>query len=219
MTPASPRFSAAVLISGGGTNLQAFIDAVAAGTLDLEIAAVISNKPDAFGLERARRAGIAAECVENGAYADREAFDTALIATLGGYSPDLIILAGFMRILTPTFVDRYAGRILNIHPALLPAYPGLDTHQRALDAGERWHGSTVHFVTEELDAGPRIIQGRVPVHGDDTAETLADRVLAVEHEIYPEAARMFATGRLAMRDGACWLDGERLDEPVQFDSS
>lgn len=207
----------AILISGGGTNLQAFIDAVKAGSLDVDIAVVVSNRPDAYGLTRARDAGIPVECVQNEAYPDRDAFDEALADTLDKYAPDLVILAGFMRILTAPFVKRFEGRILNIHPALLPKYPGLHTHQRVIDAGEEWHGSTVHFVTEELDAGPRILQGRVPVLEGDTAERLSARVQAIEHKIYPQAAGLFASGRLKMKDGASWLDGERLDEPVQYD--
>ena len=210
------RTSAAVLISGSGTNLQAIIDEVAAGQLDLDLSVVLSNQPDAAGLERARKADIGVECIRHQDYPERKLFDAALIETLDKFKPELIILAGFMRILTPTFINHFSGRVLNIHPSLLPKFPGLDTHQRAIDAGEEWHGSTVHFVTEELDGGPAIIQGRVPVMPDDSAAELAARVLAIEHRIYPEAARMFAAGRLECRDGATWLDGERLSEPVQF---
>lgn len=214
---AGNKVSAAVLISGSGTNLQSFIDKVASGTLDLGLAVVLSNKPGAAGLERARQAGIPVECVQHGDYPDRESFDAALVDTLDRYAPDLIVLAGFMRILTPVFIDHFAGRIFNIHPSLLPKYPGLDTHQRAIDAGDEWAGSTVHFATEELDGGPPIIQGRVPVLPDDTADTLAARVLAVEHRIYPEAAALFAAGRLRYKDGGAWLDGERLDQPIQYE--
>ena len=135
---------------------------------------------------------------------------------LDRYSPDLIVLAGFMRILTPVFIEHFAGRIFNIHPSLLPKYPGLDTHQRAIDAGEQWAGSTVHFATEELDGGPPVIQGRVPVERDDTAQSLAARVLKVEHQIYPKAAALFAAGRLEYRDGTAWLDDQRLEEPIAF---
>ena len=156
------------------------------------------------------------ECVKNEDFPDRVAFDQALASSLERHKPDLLILAGFMRILTSAFVKRFEGRILNIHPALLPKYPGLHTHQRAIDAGERWHGSTVHFVTEELDAGPMILQGRVPVLSDDTESLLSARVQAVEHKIYPEAAALFASGRLEFRNGESWLDGSRLDEPLQF---
>ena len=207
---------AAVLISGGGTNLQAFIDRVAAGTLDLELVVVASSNPRAGGLKRAERAGIPAEIVPSSDYDQREAYDSALASALDRYAPDLVLLAGFMRILTPAFVARWRGRLLNIHPALLPRFPGLDTHRRALAAGDSRHGCTVHFVTEALDAGPAIIQGSVPVLPGDTPETLAARVLAVEHQIYPEAARLFAAGRLALRDGRPWLDGQPLDAPLQY---
>ena len=212
----SKQVSAAILISGSGTNLQAFIDAARDGSLDLNIAVVVSNRPDAYGLVRARDAGIATECVRNEDYPERAAFDEALADTLKKYEPGLLILAGFMRILTRQFVRRFEGKILNIHPALLPKFPGLNTHQRVIDAGETLHGSTVHFVTEELDAGPRILQGRVPVLADDTASRLSARVQAVEHKIYPQAAALFASGRLEFRDGKSWLDGAMLDEPVQY---
>lgn len=207
---------AAVLISGSGTNLQAFIDRTQSGDLELDLCVVLSNKPHATGLERARNAGIEVECVEHRNYPAREDFDAALVATLDRYRPDLIILAGFMRVLTPVFIDHFAGAILNIHPSLLPKHPGLDTHQRALDAGDKWHGSTVHFVTEELDGGPPVIQGRVPVKPGDTATTLAARVLTVEHRIYPEAAALYAAGRLEYRDGHAWLDDQILDKPLQY---
>ncbi len=212
----SKQVSAAILISGSGTNLQAFIDAARDGSLDLNIAVVVSNRPDAYGLVRARDAGIATECVRNEDYPERAAFDEALADTLKKYEPGLLILAGFMRILTRQFVRRFEGKILNIHPALLPKFPGLNTHQRVIDAGETLHGSTVHFVTEELDAGPRILQGRVPVLADDTESRLSARVQAVEHKIYPQAAALFASGRLEFRDGKSWLDGAMLDEPVQY---
>jgi len=213
---ATRRMSAAVLISGSGTNLQAFIDQVKAGELDLDLSVVVSNKPDAAGLERARNAGIPVECIPHRDFPSREAFDSMLMATLDRYAPDVIILAGFMRILTPAFIRHFAGRIFNIHPSLLPKYPGLDTHQRAIEAGDGWAGSTVHFATEQLDGGPRVIQGRVRVLPDDTAQTLAARVLEVEHRIYPRAVALFAAGRLEYRNGSAWLDGKRLDEPLQF---
>lgn len=216
MSPGQARTRAAVLISGGGTNLQAFIDSCAAGVLDLDLAVVLSNNATALGLQRARRANIKVECVAHKDYASREKFDAALVKTLDRYAPDLVIFAGFMRILTPVFIRHFEGRIFNIHPSLLPRYPGLDTHQRAIDAGDQWHGSTVHFATEELDGGPRIIQGRVPIMANDTAATLAERVLAVEHQIYPQAAALFAAGRLRYREGRAWLDGKPLDEPLQL---
>lgn len=207
----------AILISGSGTNLQSFIDKRDSGDIDLDLCVVFSNRPDAQGLERARNAGIPTECLEHAGFADRESFDRAMADILDQYEPDLIVLAGFMRILSPWFVTRYEGRILNIHPALLPAYPGLDTHQRVLDAGETRHGSTVHFVTEELDGGPRVLQGRLEIKPGETATALRDRVQAIEHRIYPEAAQWFGHERLTYRDGEAWLDGSRLDEPVVLD--
>ena len=217
MNEPSADLSAAVLISGGGSNLQAIIDATARGKLPLDLRVVLSNKPTAAGLDRARKTGISVECIAHQEFAERSLYDAALVETLEKYQPDLVILAGFMRILTTTFVDHFAGRIMNIHPSLLPKYPGLDTHQRAIDAGNKWHGCTVHFVTTELDSGAAIIQGRVPVLPEDTADELAARVLQVEHKIYPQAAAMFAAGRLEYRDGSAWLDGERLLEPVQYE--
>ena len=207
----------AILISGSGTNLQSFIDQAAAGKLDLDLRIVFSNNPDAFGLERAREAGVPTETFGHRDFPTRELFDRAVAGILDVYEPELIILAGFMRILSPWFVKHYEGRILNIHPALLPKYPGLNTHQRALDAGDEWHGSTVHFATEELDGGPRIIQGRVPVVAGDSAASLAARVLQVEHQIYPTAADWFGAGRLRMKDGGTWLDDKPLEEPVVLD--
>ena len=174
-----------ILISGSGTNLQSFIDKVDAGELDLELCLVFSNRPAAFGLERAKKAGIPTACIEHGDFADRESFDRAVAGVIDEYEPELIVLAGFMRILSPWFVQHYEGKVLNIHPALLPKYPGLNTHQRAIDAGDEWHGSTVHFVTEELDGGPRILAGRLRIVPDETAEELQHRVQAIEHQIYP----------------------------------
>jgi len=210
----SERCKAAVLISGSGTNLQAFIDAVSHGSLRLDLSVVLSNKPDAFGIVRARDAGIPTTCIEHGHYADRESFDRAVAAKLDEWQPDLLILAGFMRILSAGFVDHYAGRILNIHPALLPAYTGLDTHQRVLDAGDEWHGSTVHFVTEELDGGPRILQGRLPVVAGESSGQLAARVQTIEHQIYPQAAGWVGEGRVEFREGRTWIDGTVADEPI-----
>lgn len=215
MKPA-PR--AVVLVSGGGTNLQALVDAARDGRLDLDIAAVASDNPEAFGLERARRAGIATACLPRRDFPDAASFDAALARTIEGYRPDLILLAGFMRILGAPFIERFEGRILNIHPSLLPRFPGLDTHRRAIDAAERRHGCTVHFVTEELDGGPCIAQARVPVLPDDTPERLAARVLEQEHRLYPWVAGLYASGRLRYRDGAAYLDGERLDTPLQLDT-
>lgn len=215
---ASPARSAAVLISGGGSNLQALIDAAGGGRLALDIVVVVSNRPNVAGLDRARRAGIPTECIVSADYPTRDAFDMALTDALDGYRPDFLLLAGFMRILTPAFVRRYSGRMLNIHPSLLPDYPGLDTHRRALEAGERWHGCTVHFVNEQLDGGPAIVQGRVPVMPDDNADSLAARVLAVEHRIYPQAAALLASGRVEYRNGSAWFDGLPLLNPLQLGS-
>ena len=210
----SPRRRAAILISGGGSNLQSFIDHVASGRLDMEIAIVVSNRADAYGLQRANNAGIPALCIEHGLFDDRESFDRAIAATLDEKRIDLLILAGFMCILSPWFVAHYTGKILNIHPALLPAYPGLNTHQRVIDAGDQWHGSTVHFVTEKLDGGPLVLQGRLTIDPDENAQQLAARVQALEHQIYPEAAALIANGNVEFRDGYAWRDGEKLVQPV-----
>ena len=213
----SDRCRVAILISGSGSNLQSFIDRVASGDLELDIVLVFSNRADAYGLTRASKAGIETCCIDHNDYPERESFDKALAGQLDLHSPDLLILAGFMRILSPWFVSHYTGRILNIHPALLPAYPGLDTHQRVLDAGDKWHGSTVHFVTEELDGGPRILQGRLQVDAGESAQSLAARVQAIEHQIYPAAAAMFASQGLEYRSGEAWLGSERLSDPVVRD--
>lgn len=202
----------AVLISGSGSNLQAFIDATRSGELDASIVLVVSNRPQAFGLQRAREAGIDTAVVDHKNYASREDFDRALVDALAPFQPDLVILAGFMRILTPIFITPFAGRLLNIHPSLLPKYPGLDTHQRAIEAGDSYAGATVHFVTEELDGGPPILHCRVPVQAGDTAESLASRILEQEHRIYPLAAQWFAEGRLRLEGGSALLDGDTLGE-------
>lgn len=211
------RIKAAILISGSGTNLQAFIDRQVEGRLAFDIAVVFSNRADALGLERAAKADIPSLTLAHTAFDSREAFDRAIAAELARFEPDLLILAGFMRILSPWFVRRYEGRILNIHPALLPLYPGLDTHRRVLEAGDRRHGSTVHFVTEELDGGPPVLAGRIPVRPDDTPTSLMTRVQSVEHEIYPEAADWFAEGRLTCAGGRAELDGVPLEGPVVRD--
>lgn len=216
MSAGHRRTSAAILVSGSGTNLQAFIDTVKAGELNLDLAVVASNNPRAFALERARRADIPAECVVNTHFANRTQFDQALAQVLDRYRPDLLILAGFMRILSGEFVRHFEGRILNIHPSLLPRYPGLDTHRRALEANDAFHGSTVHFVTEDLDAGPAIMQGQIPVLSSDTPESLAARVQDMEHRMYPAAVALVADRRVIYRQGTVWLDGQRLDEPLQF---
>jgi len=199
-----------VLISGSGTNLQAFLDAAADTECDYTIEAVISNKADAYGLARARNVGVATEVLSHRDFTDRESFDRAMVEVIDAYQPDLVILAGFMRILTPDFVRHYSGRMLNIHPSLLPKYQGLHTHQRVLDAGDSEHGATVHFVTEELDGGPPVLQAVVPIESGDTAETLSQRVQVHEHKMYPLAASWFAQGRLKMVGDRAELDGELL---------
>jgi phosphoribosylglycinamide formyltransferase-1 len=215
--PTGAPLPVAVLISGGGSNLQALIDAQRAGELPVDIRVVISNRADAHGLTRAASAGIATRVLNHKGFQSRAAYDTALGELLGEFDPGLVVLAGFMRILTPEFVAAFRGRMFNIHPSLLPKYPGLHTHQRALDAGDTEHGATVHFVTEELDGGPPVIQARVPVLPGDDAGRLADRVLEQEHRIYPLAVRWFATGRLRLGDsGRAELDGMPLDAPVQL---
>ena len=203
----APTCGVVALVSGRGSNLQAIIDAARSGELPIDLRAVISNEPGAAALKRAEAAGIATHVVDHHAYATRAAFDDALRDVIDRYAPDLVVLAGFMRLLGPAFIDRYAGRLLNIHPSLLPAFPGLRTHARALAAGAAVHGATVHFVTRETDAGPIVIQAAVPVRRGDTPEALGARVLKAEHRIYPVAIRWFAQGRLALADGRVLLDG------------
>lgn len=199
-----------VLISGSGSNLQALIDSIAKDGNPARIAAVISNRADAYGLERARQAGIATRVLDHKQFDGREAFDAALIEAIDGFAPQLVVLAGFMRILTPGFVNHYTGRLLNIHPSLLPKHKGLHTHQRALEAGDSEHGCSVHFVTEELDGGPLVVQAVVPVESGDTPESLAQRVHSQEHHIYPLAMRWFAEGRLRLGATGAQLDGKDL---------
>jgi phosphoribosylglycinamide formyltransferase-1 len=199
-----------ILISGSGSNLQAFIDAVARGELPARIAAVISNKAEAGGLQRAAKADIPTEVIDHKQFVSREAFDTQLLARVESYRPDLVVLAGFMRILTPIFLRPFFGKLINIHPSLLPKYPGLNTHQRALEAGDKAAGATVHFVTDELDGGPAILQASVPILEADDAAAIAARVLTQEHKIYPLAAQWFAQGRLRLRDNCVLLDNEPL---------
>ncbi|MFQ6576318.1 phosphoribosylglycinamide formyltransferase [Pseudomonas sp. UM16] len=199
-----------VLLSGTGSNLQALIDSFRTGDSPVRISAVISNRADAYGLQRARDAGIATAVLDHKAFEGREAFDTALVELIDGYQPQLVVLAGFMRILSAGFVRHYQGRLLNIHPSLLPKYKGLHTHQRALEAGDREHGCSVHFVTEELDGGPLVVQAVIPVELDDTPERLAQRVHSQEHQIYPLAVRWFAEGRLRLGEHGALLDDQPL---------
>ncbi|NKI49622.1 phosphoribosylglycinamide formyltransferase [Pseudomonas fluorescens] len=199
-----------VLLSGTGSNLQALIDSTRTGDSRVRIAAVISNRSDAYGLQRARDAGIDTRSLDHKAFDGREAFDSALIELIDAFNPKLVVLAGFMRILSADFVRHYEGRLLNIHPSLLPKYKGMHTHQRALDAGDSEHGCSVHFVTEELDGGPLVVQAVVPVESGDSAQTLAQRVHTQEHRIYPLAVRWFAEGRLILGDQGALLDGQLL---------
>lgn len=199
-----------ILISGRGTNMQALIDAVRERSLDAEIVRVISNRPRAAGLERAENAGIETTVLDHRAFADRASFDEALANEIDAARPDLVVLAGFMRIFTPGFVEHFRGRMINIHPALLPRYPGLHTHQRVLEAGDAEHGASVHFVTEEVDGGPVIIEAELAVSRNDTEDDLDARVLALEHRILPTTVHWFAGGRLELRDDHVWLDGEPL---------
>ncbi|QSD33835.1 phosphoribosylglycinamide formyltransferase [Pectobacterium brasiliense] len=199
-----------VLISGHGSNLQALIDACKNGRLKGKIVAVFSNNAEAYGLERAQDADIPTCVLNPEDFADRAAFDAALANEIEQYEPALVVLAGYMRILSPEFVAQFAGKMLNIHPSLLPKYPGLHTHRKALENGDREHGTSVHFVTDELDGGPLILQAKVPVLSDDTEESLSERVKTHEHTIYPMVINWFLNGRLVMRDNEAWLDSVRI---------
>ena len=207
-----------VLVSGRGSNLEALIVAIKAGFIKGKIVCVISNRADASALDTARHEQIATSVVEARTNLSGGVnFETALIENIRQHQPDLILLAGFMRILSPRFVDTFEARILNIHPSLLPAYKGLDTHRRVLEAGERFHGCSAHFVTSELDGGPVIIQAWIAVKEDDNLQTLAVRVLAQEHCIYPYATALFCDDRITMQAGKCWLDNKLLHRPLILD--
>lgn len=197
-----------VLVSGSGTNLQALLDGAAEGSLGAEVVGVVSNRPDAYALERARAAGVATQVVDHTAFPDRESYDTVLAEAVAAFQPDLVVLAGYMRIMTPGFVARFHGHMINVHPSLLPAFPGLHTHRKAMEAGCRIHGTTVHFVTEDLDAGPIIAQAATGITPEDTPETLARRVQSLEHRVLPQAVRWFAEDRLTVRDGRVQLTGD-----------
>ncbi|WP_108649947.1 phosphoribosylglycinamide formyltransferase [Dongshaea marina] len=199
-----------VLISGNGSNLQALIDSCEQGRINGSIAAVISNREDAYGLTRAKQHQIPAVALPHTQYENREQYDQALIEAIDRYQPDLVVLAGFMRILSAEFVHHYQGRLLNIHPSLLPAYPGLNSIQRALEAGEQEHGASVHFVTDEVDGGPVILQAKVPVFDEDDLEALTERVHYQEHQIYPLVVQWFCQERLTMQDGKSYLDDQML---------
>ncbi|KQV82036.1 phosphoribosylglycinamide formyltransferase [Rhizobium sp. Root1220] len=203
----TPRKRTVVFISGGGSNMMALVSAAKAGDYPAEIVGVISDKPDAGGLAKAAAEGIATYAFPRKDYASKEAHEQAIFEALDALSPDILCLAGYMRLLSGTFIQRYEGKMINIHPSLLPLFPGLHTHQRAIDAGMRIAGCTVHFVTEGMDEGPVIGQAAVPVLSDDTADTLAGRVLTVEHQIYPQALRLFAEGKVAMQGGKAVSSG------------
>lgn len=206
-----------VLISGTGRNLQAIIDGVAAGQIPAELRAVISNRPDVQGLQRARDAGIPALTLPHTDFPDRDAFDAALREQIEEFEPDIVPLAGFMRVLGGAVVRHFHGRMINIHPSLLPRYRGLHTHRRALEAGDREHGASVHFVTEELDGGPVILQGRVPIRDGDDEEQLADRVMReVELDIYPQVVSWMARGEVTLGDTGVCFRGTPLDQPLQW---
>lgn len=199
-----------VLISGSGSNLQAIIDACNAHKINGNVVAVISNKPDVYGLERAKLAHIPAQVLDHKTFDSRENYDLALARTINEYQPDLVILAGFMRILTAGFVQQFAGKMLNIHPSLLPKYQGLNTHQRALDAKDEYHGVSVHFVTEELDGGPVVCQAKIKVMASDTADTLAKKIHEKEHVIYPLVVQWYVDGILKMQNGEAYYQNKPL---------
>jgi len=217
MSSNSAQLDVVVLISGSGTNLQAILDAARSGAIPARVLTVISDQPDAYGLQRARRADVPTECLQARDYPDRAAYDEALGQMLAALDPGLVVLAGFMRILGPALVRRWSGRMLNVHPSLLPAYRGLHTHRRVLEAGEKWHGTSVHFVTEELDGGPLIAQARFEIGTRDTEETLQERIQALEHRMYPEVIGWYAAGRLRMVGDKVELDDQLLSQPVTRD--
>ncbi|MDP4535820.1 phosphoribosylglycinamide formyltransferase [Alkalimonas collagenimarina] len=204
--------SIVVLISGNGSNLQAILDACASGFIDGEVCAVISNKANVLGLDRAKEAGSIAHCLPHQDYPTRHSYDQALQQLIDSHKPDLVVLAGFMRILTPEFVQHYSGKLLNIHPSLLPKYQGLHTHQRAMEAGDSIHGCSVHFVTEELDGGPVVLQARVPIFPEDELTAVTERVHEQEYSIYPLVIRWFCQGRLHQEGNLAFLDNEPLPE-------
>jgi phosphoribosylglycinamide formyltransferase-1 len=208
-----------VLISGSGSNLQTLIDQSQTGNLPIDIVAVISNVPDAYGLTRAEKAEIPTLIINNKDFVDRASYDQQLQQSIDQFQPDLVVLAGFMRILSENFVNHYLGRMLNIHPSLLPKYRGLNTHQRAIDNNEKIHGVSVHFVTPELDGGPIIIQSQVTVDPSDTPESLAKRVQEQEHLIYPVAIKWFAQNRVTLNAGKLFYDGQMLNQPILFKST
>ncbi|WP_024850949.1 phosphoribosylglycinamide formyltransferase [Hydrogenovibrio kuenenii] len=217
MTKNSNKMPIAVLISGNGSNLQALIDAQP--TANYEIKLVISNRPSVKGIERAQNAGISTLVLDHKAYDSREAFDLAMIEALDSKHIKAVILAGFMRILTPEFTSHFLGRMLNIHPSLLPKYPGLDTHQKALDAGDKEHGLSIHFVTAELDGGPVILQAKVSVDANDNVESLKQKIHALEHQAYPLVADWLASSKVELKDNQVWFNNHLLKSPIDFDQA
>jgi phosphoribosylglycinamide formyltransferase-1 len=212
------RLPIVILISGRGSNMLAIAERASSGELPVEVRAVISDKADAAGLARAAELGIPVAALSPREYASRELYDLALAELTASYQPQLIVLAGFMRILTPNFIDAFAGKIINIHPSLLPKYRGLHTHKRAIDAGDVLHGVSVHYVTQELDGGPVIMQANVPVLPEDTADTLSARVQRQEHRIYPQVIEWIARRRIELQPDGVWFDGKRLHAPVVVES-
>lgn len=212
---AGARLPIAILISGRGTNMRVIAERAAAGSLPVDVRVVITDQPAAEGLRTAAAMNIATRVLAPRDFPDRASYDQALLRLLAEYGPKLVVLAGFMRILTPHFIGAYAGRILNVHPSLLPSYRGLHTHRRVLESGEKLHGVSIHFVTEELDGGPVIVQAEVPVQPEDSEMTLSARVQRSEHRIYPQAIDWFARGRLLLKDGRAWLDGKPLAAPLR----
>lgn len=214
-TAGAARLPIAILISGRGTNMRVIAERAAAGSLPVDVRVVVSDQAAAEGLRTAAAMNIATRVLAPRDFADRASYDEALVRLLAQYGPKLVVLAGFMRILTPHFIGAFAGRILNVHPSLLPNYSGLHTHRRVLEAGETLHGVSVHFVTEELDGGPVIVQAEVPILPGDSETTLSARVQRGEHRIYPQAIDWFARGRLLLKGGRAWLDGRPLDAPLR----
>lgn len=206
----------AVLASGHGSNLQALIDACQQGSIQAELVGVLSNEPDAYALQRAQQADIRQQVVNHRDYPNRESFEAEITQVLQTWQVDVIVLAGFMRVLTAGFVNRFSGQIINIHPSLLPAYKGLHTHQRVLNTGDRYHGCTVHFVTPELDSGAAIAQSLLQVSHNDSKESLANKVHQLEHELYPRIIAWIAAGRVALLGNQAYLDGQPLLEPIRF---
>ncbi len=221
MNPVVTNKSIVVLVSGNGSNLQTIIDAVTSGRIPApaKISAVISNIPNVVALERAAKVGIPTKVVDHKDFDSREAFDQRLQAVIDQYAPDLVVLSGFMRLLTESFVMHYQGRMINIHPSLLPKYRGLNTHKKALEAGDARHGASVHFVTPDLDSGPVVIQAYVSIVKDDTVESLAERVLKEEHIIYPLVISWFVAGALYMQEGDIIYNGDVLSAPIIWSGS